>query len=121
MLLLGRILATLSALVLGAHFMRSGSYELVALSLLIVGLVFVRRRWALGVVQVAMALGAIEWLLTLFEIAAMRQHMGMAYGRMAAILALVATICLAALVALTARRVREHYRRAAGGDVSLAR
>ena len=40
----------------------------------------------------------------------MRQAMGMPYGRMAAILALVAVVCLGALIAMTARRVREYYR-----------
>lgn len=110
MLILARILTVLSALVLGAHFLRSGSYELVALALVVTVLVFVRRRWSLLAVQTAMALGAVEWLSTLLSLAAMRQAMGMPYGRMAAILALVAVVCLAALVALTARRVREHYR-----------
>lgn len=120
MLILGRILALLSTLVLGAHFLRSGSYELVALSLLIGGLVFVRRRWALGSVQAAMALGTVEWLSTLASLAAMRQAMGMPFGRMAAILALVAIVCVAALVALTARPVREHYRRPSLASVIAA-
>ncbi|HVK39627.1 MAG TPA: hypothetical protein VNA88_13910 [Candidatus Kapabacteria bacterium] len=110
MLILGRILAVLSALVLGAHFLRAGSYELVALALVVTALVFVRRRWALVAVQAAMALGAVEWLSTLVSLAAMRQAMGMPYGRMAAILALVAVVCLGALIAMTARRVREYYR-----------
>lgn len=119
MLILGRILAVLSTLVLGAHFLRDGSYTLVALALLVGVLVFVRRRWALLGVQAAMALGAVEWLSTLLSLTAMRQAMGIPYGRMAAILALVAIVCVGALVALTARRVREYYGAVGRSDVSL--
>jgi hypothetical protein len=109
MLVLGRILATLSALILGAHFLRSGDYLLVALAVTLVVAIYIRRRWALVAVYAGMVIGIAEWAHTLSQLVAMRVGMGMPYGRMAAILALVAVVCLAAIVALSSRPVREYY------------
>jgi NO-binding membrane sensor protein with MHYT domain len=120
MLILGRILATLSLLTLGAHFLRSGSYLPMALAIVATALVYYRRTWSLWSVQLALGLAIVEWTRTIVSLVAMREAMGLAYGRMAAILALVAVVCLAALVALTARRARAHYAHApVDGDMPV--
>ena len=54
--------AILSFLLLAAHFLRSGNLLLVALSLAMIPLLLVRRRWATIAAQTVLLLGAIEWL-----------------------------------------------------------
>jgi hypothetical protein len=58
----------LSLAALGAHFMRDGNQVGVAGSLILIALLVVRRVWVARVVQAALILGAIEWLLTLQEL-----------------------------------------------------
>ena len=53
-----------SLLVLAAHFLRSGNIALVVLVLVFMALLAVRRRWAARLVQVALLLGAVEWVRT---------------------------------------------------------
>ena len=51
--------ASLSALVLGAHFLRRDDLGLVVACLLLVGLLFVRRPWAARLVQLALGAGIV--------------------------------------------------------------
>ncbi|MBK9090916.1 MAG: hypothetical protein IPL90_18485 [Holophagales bacterium] len=91
----------LSALVLAAHFFRSRQLPLVALSLAVPLLLFVRERWSARVVQAGLVLGALEWVRTLAYFAGQRMEVGRPWGRLAVILGVVAT--LTALSALAVR------------------
>lgn len=82
--------ATLSALILAAHFLRSGDILLVEASVALVPLAFVHRRWAAWTLKAALALGALEWLRTLFILRGIRIEEGAPYLRMTLILAGVA-------------------------------
>ena len=55
----------LSLLVLAAHFLRAGNGIMVVLVLGLLGLLAVPRAWAARTVQIALQLGAVEWLWTL--------------------------------------------------------
>lgn len=100
--------AVLSALLLGAHFLRSGHVLIVLLVLSAVPLLLLRRRGAVRLVQAMLLLGALEWLRTLWQLAQFRVMVGAPYLRMALILGAVAlfTALSAALLSARARPVR---------------
>jgi hypothetical protein len=64
--------AILSFLLLAAHFLRSGNLPFVALSLSMIPLLLVPRRWARITAQTVLVLGAIEWLFTMNELVSTR-------------------------------------------------
>jgi hypothetical protein len=80
----------LSLIVLGAHFLRDANYPGVAASAGLIGLLFVRRPAAARVVQVALLLGALEWVWTIYSLVEVRTAMGMPATRMMLILGVVA-------------------------------
>jgi hypothetical protein len=82
----------LSAIVLGAHYLRSGPFILVLLSFLFPALLFIKRAWAARLVQFILVLGMFEWLRTLLNLVAERRLLGEPWGRLAIILGLVAII-----------------------------
>jgi len=88
-----------SLLVLGAHFLRGGNVVLVALVLVALGLLGVRRPWAARFVQVALLLGALEWVRSLVQLAGWRVQTGQPATRLVVILGSVALFTgLSALV-----------------------
>ncbi|HQR48361.1 MAG TPA: hypothetical protein PL152_03440 [Steroidobacteraceae bacterium] len=95
---LGVALPAVALLLLAAHFQRAGLYPLVAVSIALIGLSLVDDAWARRVLQVALFLGAAEWLRTAWVLAAHRAAMGLPYARMLAILCAVAAITLVAAV-----------------------
>lgn len=99
----------LSLFVLGAHFLRYQSYIGVAVSLLLVGLLFVRRAWVARVVQVALVLGSVEWLWTLYTLAQARAAMGQPATRMIVILGVVAAITLSSAFLFQSTRLKKWY------------
>lgn len=94
----------LSFLVLAAHFLRSGNVVMVGIVLVCVGLLAVRRGWAARSVQVALLLGAAEWLRTLAQLVSSRTSAGQPVLRLSLILGGVALLtALSALVFLVPR------------------
>ena len=100
----------LSLLLLGAHFFRAGSIELVVLVLLLLALLAVRRRWAARVVQLCLVLGTIEWLMTLAQLVFERAYTGEPVARLAAILIGVALFTAASTLVFQTARLRAVYR-----------
>jgi hypothetical protein len=80
----------LSFVLLAAHFFRFGQIALVALALLLPLLLLVRTQWAARVMQVALLLGAAEWVRTIIVFASARMAVGYPYLRMTLILGAVA-------------------------------
>lgn len=99
----------LSTLVLGAHFLRSGHSAIVLLVLLTLPLLAVRRPWVRRVVQVVLALGALEWVRTAVSLVQLRLMLGQPYTRMAIILGVVALVTLLSALVFETRRLRERY------------
>jgi hypothetical protein len=98
-------LVVLAALLLGAHFLRAGSLVLAAASVLAPLLLLVRSAVAARALQVALALGCVEWLSTLASLVDSRRASGQPVVRLAAILGGVALVtAAAALLAPRARR-----------------
>ena len=86
------VLIVLSLVLLGAHFLRDANYLGVAVSAVLIGLLFVKRPVAARAVQVALMLGALEWVWTLYELVQVRTAMGMPATRMMIILGAVAAV-----------------------------
>ncbi len=102
--------AGVSALLLGAHFLRRDDPGLVVISLVLFGLLFVRRLWAARLVQLGLLAGALEWLRTLAALLPARRAAGEPWMRLAAILGGVALLALLGAALLETRRLRERYR-----------
>lgn len=101
----------LSLVVLGAHFLRSGTMLGVAAMIALVALLPLRRPWVARLVQGVLVLGALEWLRTLVTLAIRRSEHGAPYLRMALILGVVAAISLAAALLFEGATLRGVYRR----------
>ena len=99
----------LSWIVLGAHFMRGGHHIVVAGCLLVPFLLLVRKPWVPPLMQLALFLGALEWIRVLMALAAMRQAHGMASGRMVAILGGVAVFTAASALVFLTPSLRQRY------------
>lgn len=99
----------LSMVVLGAHFLRDGASAGVFVCLLLIGLLFVRRPWVARVVQVALVLGALEWLRTMYVLAQIRALHGQPYGRMLVILGVVMAVTLCSALLFQSQTMKRVY------------
>jgi hypothetical protein len=98
----------LALLLLAAHFFHAGAGLVAAICILLITLLFVPRAWAGRLLQVVLALGAIEWILTAYTLAQVRLRHGDPYLRLVIILGSVAllTAVAAALFQHPAMRAR---------------
>jgi hypothetical protein len=99
----------LSLLLLGAHFLRGPNLALLAAVILLLVLLFVRRRWVARLVQVALLLGALEWLRTLVRLTSDRLQAGEPVVRLVLILGTVACLTAFSTLAFETRRLRHRY------------
>lgn len=99
----------LASLLLGAHFLRSGSSAGVVAALLPIALVFVRRPWAARAAQTILVLGAAEWIRTLALLVEERRAADLPHVRLALILGAVAALTAASALVFETRRLRERY------------
>ena len=100
----------LSLAVLGAHFMRYGNEIGVFFSLALIALLFLRRPWVARVVQVALVLGALEWIRTLQGLVQVRTALGEPTTRMVIILGSVALVTLASALLFQSTTLKKVYR-----------
>lgn len=98
-----------AALLLGAHFLRSGQIAAVALCLAAPLLFLCRRRWSLILLQFLAYGAAGRWLIIAVLLVRDRQHSGQPWTLAALILVAVAVISLASGLLLHSRRVKERY------------
>ncbi len=100
----------LSALLLGAHFLRAELIPVVVLALLFPALLFFRRAWATRLVQIFLVLGALEWVRTLLILVAERRADGQPWSRLAMIIGLVVVFTASsALLFSFCRSLRKTY------------
>lgn len=110
MVLLRLMLPTLACVLLAAHFFRADQLALSVASALLPLLLAVPRAWAARTMQVALVIGALEWLRTLAEFAAVRISMGQPVLRLVAILVAVALFTAASALVFRNARLRARYR-----------
>ncbi|HSG97108.1 MAG TPA: hypothetical protein VLA11_03885 [Woeseiaceae bacterium] len=106
----------LSLVVLGAHFLRDGFDVGVAVCVVLIGLLFVRRVWAARIIQLALVLGAFEWVLTLYTLAQVRAAHGMPATRLVIILAAVAVVTLLSTFLFQTSALKNIYKLDSGGS-----
>jgi len=99
----------LSLLLLAAHFSRAGHLPLSILSLILLALVFVRRRWSAWTLQAVLVLGAAEWVRTTVVLVSARNAAGQPAGRLMMILGAVALLSLVAALLYRSQRLRRRY------------
>jgi hypothetical protein len=100
--------AILSLLILAAHiWFHSGDWLLTLGSLLLCGLLLFRKWWTLYIIQTVLALAAIDWLFTTYELIRRRQMQGQGWGRAAAILFGVAVFNMGAAALLRLRKASQ--------------
>jgi hypothetical protein len=96
-------------LLLAAHFFRAGNTVGLAICLLL-PLLLVKRPFSARTIQVALLLGAAEWVRAATMLVQERIAAGTPYLRLASILAAVAIFTLLAALAFQSRRMVARYR-----------
>jgi len=99
----------LSLLVLGAHFVRSGPLLLTAFCFFLIAGLFYRKPVTARVVQLALFLGTIEWILTASSLAAYRSMAGEPSTRMVIILGSVAAFTFLSAFVFATKTMKERY------------
>lgn len=99
----------LAALLLGAHFFRSGNFLLVALCLASPLLFLYKKRWSLVLLQLAAYGASAIWLGAALALVQFRQQTGRPWTAAAVILGAVALLTLMAGLLMNSRCMREHY------------
>lgn len=99
----------LSSWLLGAHFLRGWHIPIVALFALLPLLLLVRKQWVARMFQVALVIGALEWIRTTIEFTRVRLEMGEPWMRMVIILGVVALFTAASGLVFQSRGLRERY------------
>lgn len=100
----------LSCFLLGAHFYRAGLPILTALCAFAPLALFIRKPWLPRAFQAMLIIGALEWLRTLYMLAAMRIAFDQPWGRMALILGAVALFTALSGLVFNGRSLRRFYR-----------
>ena len=99
----------LSCLLLGAHFYRAGQVWLTLLCVVLLLLLFLRKPWVPRLFQVALLLGALEWLLTLNRLMGVYAAMDRPWTRMAMILGGVALFTAASGLVFQGKKLKARY------------
>lgn len=100
----------LSLVVLGAHFMRYGNTLGMVAVLLLIGMLFVRQQWAARLVQIALVLGTLEWVHTLYVAAQLRMAFGEPATRLVLILGTVIAVTFASALLFQTKELKKIYR-----------
>lgn len=103
-------LYTVATWLIAAHFLRTGNLIATALCLATPLLFLVRRRWSLRVLQALAGAAAVVWLVTAWQLVAMRRDFGEPWLRGAAILFAVAVFNALVGFLLRSRPSCERYR-----------
>jgi hypothetical protein len=98
-----------SFLLLAAHFYRAGMPWLTVLCLALPLLLIPKDARLPRLFQVLLALGALEWLRTLYALAGIRLAFGQPWGRLALILGGVAVFTLASGLVFRSRELKRRY------------
>lgn len=109
MIILSLTPVIVAALLLAAHFLRSGDFLAAIACLLAPLLLLVRERWSLIVLQVLAYVGAGLWLITTLEILQERLKLGLPWVRLVTILAAVTLFTVVAGLLLNSARVKNRY------------
>ena len=99
----------LSFLLLGAHFYRYGLVPLTLACVAVLFLLFLRKTWVPRLFQVLLVLGVLEWLRTLYVLAAMRIAWDQPWTRLAVILGTVALLTALSGLVFRSAKLKARY------------
>ena len=102
--------AILSLRLLAPHFFRNEMEVLTGVCVVLPLLLFFRERWVPSVIQVALILGVVEWLYTLYSFAQVRIAMDQPWTRLALILGTVALFTGLSTLVFRNRYIRQRYK-----------
>ncbi len=109
MLMLLFIPIVLADLLLAAHFLRGGNLVAMAVPLVLLVFLAVRKPWAATVLRFALVIGTLEWMRTALVLIQARRELGEPFLRLGAILGGVAVATALSLLVFRSRRVRQHF------------
>lgn len=95
---------------LAAHFSRASLFPLVILSLVLPLLLFIRRPWAVRVIQILLLAGAAEWIRSMFVYIELRKSIGDDWGRLAIILVSVALLTACSGLIFRKKSLKQSYK-----------
>lgn len=99
----------IAAVLLAAHFLRSGNLLLLALCLLTPFLLLVKKRWSLILLQLLAYAGTAIWIRTTVQIVQERLALGRPWGRVVIILGVVILVTALAGLLLNSNAVKQRY------------
>ncbi len=99
----------ISLLLLASHFLRYGNILFMALSLSVIPLLAIRKKWVVLLVRILLFLGTLEWVRTIWTLAAIRMEFGKPYLRMAIILGGVALFTFLSAFVFNSKRLRSRF------------
>ena len=103
------VLPGVALLLLAAHFLHAGAAPMATLCILLIALLFVPRAWAARVLQVVLAVGAVEWVRTAWTLAERRLEHDQPYLRLVLILGSVALITIIAALLFQHPALRSRF------------
>jgi hypothetical protein len=99
----------ISLLLLAAHFLRYGNILFMALLLLVIPLLAIRKKWVVLLFRILLFLGAVEWVRTIWTLVAIRMEFEKPYLRMAVILGVVALFTALSAFVFNSKRLRNRF------------
>ena len=107
----------ISLLLLAAHFLRYGNILFMTLSLLAIPLLAIRKKWVVLLFRTLLFLGTVEWVRTIWTLAAIRMEFGKPYLRMAIILGGVAVFTLISAFVFNSKRLKNRFSEAEDNEI----
>jgi len=107
----------ISLLLLAAHFLRYGNILFMALSLLVIPLLAIRKKWVVLLFRILLFLGTVEWVKTIWTLTAIRMEFGKPYLRMAIILTVVALLTFFSAFVFNSKRLRNRFSEAEDKEI----
>jgi hypothetical protein len=99
----------ISFLLLAAHFYRAGLTIAACLCVAVLFLLPMRKTWVPGLFQALLILGSLEWLRTLYNLAAIRIAFEQPWTRLAVILGAVALLTALSGLIFRSKALRARY------------
>jgi len=99
----------LSAFLVSAHFLRNQQWLAVVITLAVLALLLVRKRWVVYLAQLGLVLASLEWVGTGLQLVQTRQAMGVEWTRLAVIIGGVALFTLLSALVFLLPALRSRY------------
>ncbi len=109
MIFLRLIPVILSFLILGAHFSRDDMNLLMVIALVFPFLLFVKKSWVPKMFQIALVLGALEWLRSLYFYIQAYQENGQSWTRLLMIIGGVTLFTALSALVFNSKKLRKKY------------